>query len=75
MTIAMIRVSFNVIFIPIFIREFLNSVFMFGVPFLDGKYIQGDVRFSDEELELSKRMMNHWANFARDADPGWEEYS
>ena len=48
---------------------------MFGLPFLPGKYMQGDVRFSDAELDLSKRMMNHWANFARDADPGWEEYS
>ena len=47
---------------------------MFGVPFLAGNFIQGDVKFSSEEQNLSKRMMSHWAQFAREADPGWEEY-
>ena len=48
---------------------------MFGVPFLSGKFIQGDVRFTDSELNLSKRMMKHWATFAREGNPGWEEYT
>ena len=48
---------------------------MFGVPFAGGKYFQGDVKFSKAECQLSRRMMNYWANFARSGNPGWSQYS
>ena len=50
-------------------------VYMFGVPFAGGKYMQGDVKFSEAECQLSRRMMNYWANFARSGNPGWSQYS
>ena len=50
------------------------SVYMFGVPFLSGKYIQGEVKFTEKEEHLSKRMMNHWAQFATTGNPGWPQY-
>ena len=46
---------------------------MFGVPFLSGEFIQGDLKFSEEEYNLSLRMMRHWADFARFGNPGWAE--
>ena len=52
-----------------------DTLFMFGVPFLSGKYAQGDVRFTVEEENLSRRMMKAWADFARSGDPGWEKYN
>merc|ERR1719187_326109 len=36
---------------------------------------QGDVKFSEAECQLSRRMMNYWANFARSGNPGWSQYS
>ena len=47
---------------------------MFGVPFLNGNFIQGDVKFTKTEEELSKRMMKYWADFARSGNPGWAQY-
>jgi len=52
-----------------------DTLYMFGVPFLAGKYAQGDVRFTAEEENLSRRMMKAWADFARSGDPGWEKYN
>ena len=48
---------------------------MFGVPFLSGKYIQGDIKFTDEECDLSRDMMRTWADFARSGSPGWAQYN
>lgn len=52
-----------------------DTIFMFGVPFLSGRFHQGDIKFTDDELSLSRRMMKSWADFAKHGDPGWEPYN
>ena len=50
-----------------------DMIYMFGIPFIastipDGRY------FSNDEKELSKRMMTSWSNFAKFGKPGWERF-
>lgn len=52
-----------------------DTIYMFGVPFLSGKYIQGDITFTEEEINLSRSMMKSWADFARSGTPGWAQYN
>ena len=52
-----------------------DTIYMFGLPFLSGQYIQGDVTFTEDELDLSRNMMRSWADFARSGSPGWAQYN
>merc|ERR1712131_226492 len=52
-----------------------DTLYIFGMPFLGGKYLQGDIGFTEAEKELSREMMRAWGNFARTGNPGWAQYN
>ena len=46
---------------------------MFGAPFLDDKIAKGK-KLTPDEIRLSQRMMSAWAQFARNGQPGFDEF-
>ena len=51
-----------------------DLIYVFGLPFIPNFQIPIGRYFSEEEKELSKRMMKSWSNFAKLEKPGWEPF-
>ena len=48
-----------------------DLMYMFGYPFS----VHNDTVFTTDEVNLSRRMINHWSQFARTGEPGWSRYT
>jgi len=48
-------------------------MYVFGIAFQGSQLMEG--KFTDDEIALQKRMMKCWTDFAKNGNPGWEQYN